>query len=315
MVNQNSEVNKMNLSNLGMIFCSTLRIDRFCFNWLVGRWADCWQGCLAEKDEFEKTDDEFRKKTHDDSSDIQSSTATFDTRSSTPSSLTPSSIGPHTPVPASLRSQDTPAQSPKLTELPKIASPPAIGIACANLTCSQILQSVPSTPVPSTPYLGDDEEMMVDLASDIIFNYVDASEETDSFEDVGKQKGNHMLVKNKGKEIDRRIITEEGMQTPRPHIGYMQKGKASRVQRNAVMDVDQLEIDERRENSQMKSAESFLNIGGPRSACSHPSCTQVPSSQVDSQEPLAVLDNKQLTLPLLTPVSPLIATIDRAKSD
>ncbi|KAA8900807.1 Rho GTPase activation protein [Sphaerosporella brunnea] len=50
-----SEINKMNLSNLGMIFCSTLRIDRFCFNWLVNSWADCWAGCLTEEDEYHRT--------------------------------------------------------------------------------------------------------------------------------------------------------------------------------------------------------------------------------------------------------------------
>jgi len=49
-----SDVNKMNLSNLGMIFCSTLRIDRFCFNWLVNSWADCWAGCLTEEAEYER---------------------------------------------------------------------------------------------------------------------------------------------------------------------------------------------------------------------------------------------------------------------
>ncbi|KAI5795102.1 hypothetical protein EDC01DRAFT_629847 [Geopyxis carbonaria] len=50
-----SDINKMNLANLGMIFCSTLRIDRFCFNWLVNSWADCWAGCLTEDDEYERT--------------------------------------------------------------------------------------------------------------------------------------------------------------------------------------------------------------------------------------------------------------------
>ncbi|KAL7272808.1 hypothetical protein RUND412_004370 [Rhizina undulata] len=50
-----SGVNKMNLANLGMIFCSTLRIDRFCFNWLVNSWNDCWAGCLTEEEEYERT--------------------------------------------------------------------------------------------------------------------------------------------------------------------------------------------------------------------------------------------------------------------
>ncbi|RPA93962.1 Rho GTPase activation protein [Choiromyces venosus 120613-1] len=49
-----SDVNKMNLANLGMIFCSTLRIDRFCFNWLVGSWEECWAGCKAEEEEYRR---------------------------------------------------------------------------------------------------------------------------------------------------------------------------------------------------------------------------------------------------------------------
>ena len=51
-----SNVNKMNLSNLGMIFCSTLRIDRFCFNWLVNSWGDCWAGCLTEEEEYNRVE-------------------------------------------------------------------------------------------------------------------------------------------------------------------------------------------------------------------------------------------------------------------
>jgi len=50
-----SDINKMNLSNLGMVFCSTLRIDRFCFNWLVTSWADCWAGCLTEDAEYQRS--------------------------------------------------------------------------------------------------------------------------------------------------------------------------------------------------------------------------------------------------------------------
>ena len=49
-----SDVNKMNIANLGMIFCSTLRIDRFCFNWLVNSWGDCWTGCSTEEEEYKK---------------------------------------------------------------------------------------------------------------------------------------------------------------------------------------------------------------------------------------------------------------------
>ncbi|KAG0138430.1 hypothetical protein HOY82DRAFT_226471 [Tuber indicum] len=49
-----SAINKMNLANLGMIFCSTLRIDRFCFNWLVSSWDECWAGCKTEEEEYRR---------------------------------------------------------------------------------------------------------------------------------------------------------------------------------------------------------------------------------------------------------------------
>jgi hypothetical protein len=62
----------MNLANLGMIFCSTLRIDRFCFNWLVNSWADCWAGCNTEEDEYERIINTLQR---------QPSNSTADTRS------------------------------------------------------------------------------------------------------------------------------------------------------------------------------------------------------------------------------------------
>lgn len=33
-----------------MVFCSTLRIDRYIFNWLVGEPNHCWNGCLTAED-------------------------------------------------------------------------------------------------------------------------------------------------------------------------------------------------------------------------------------------------------------------------
>ncbi|KAF3940257.1 hypothetical protein ABW19_dt0208257 [Dactylella cylindrospora] len=42
------DVTRMGLSNLAMIFCSTMKVDRYTFNWLVGSWSDCWGGCWEE---------------------------------------------------------------------------------------------------------------------------------------------------------------------------------------------------------------------------------------------------------------------------
>ncbi|EPS41721.1 hypothetical protein H072_4375 [Dactylellina haptotyla CBS 200.50] len=43
------EVTRMGLSNLAMIFCSTMKMDRYIFHWLVASWSECWGGCWAEE--------------------------------------------------------------------------------------------------------------------------------------------------------------------------------------------------------------------------------------------------------------------------
>lgn len=45
-----SDKNKMTYSNLCICFQPALRIDPFCFHFLVQQWRDCWQGCYTEKD-------------------------------------------------------------------------------------------------------------------------------------------------------------------------------------------------------------------------------------------------------------------------
>lgn len=41
--------NKMNYSNLCICFQPCLKIDSFCFQFLVCDWRNCWQGCWTEK--------------------------------------------------------------------------------------------------------------------------------------------------------------------------------------------------------------------------------------------------------------------------
>ena len=41
--------NKMNYGNLCICFQPCLRIDAFCFQFLVCDWRNCWQGCWTEK--------------------------------------------------------------------------------------------------------------------------------------------------------------------------------------------------------------------------------------------------------------------------
>ena len=52
-----SDKNKMDYRNLCICFQPCLKIDAFCFQFLVNEWKSCWQGCWTEKEYLE---DEYR---------------------------------------------------------------------------------------------------------------------------------------------------------------------------------------------------------------------------------------------------------------
>ncbi|KAF7593392.1 hypothetical protein BBP40_011582 [Aspergillus hancockii] len=58
--------NKMDYRNLCICFQPCMKIDAFCFNFLVCDWKNCWQGCWTEKEylQVEKEMDEKEKSTH-----------------------------------------------------------------------------------------------------------------------------------------------------------------------------------------------------------------------------------------------------------
>ena len=45
-----SDKNRMDFRNLSICFQPCLKIDHFCFNFLVRDWKNCWQGCWTEKE-------------------------------------------------------------------------------------------------------------------------------------------------------------------------------------------------------------------------------------------------------------------------
>ncbi|KAF2657378.1 hypothetical protein K491DRAFT_595158 [Lophiostoma macrostomum CBS 122681] len=45
-----AEFNKMNYSNLCICFQPAIKIDAFCFQFLILDWRNCWQGCWTEKE-------------------------------------------------------------------------------------------------------------------------------------------------------------------------------------------------------------------------------------------------------------------------
>ncbi|KAL9618833.1 MAG: hypothetical protein Q9160_006492 [Pyrenula sp. 1 TL-2023] len=54
LLNSFSAKNKMNYGNLCVCFQPCLKIDAFCFQFLVNDWKNCWQGCWTEKEYLEE---------------------------------------------------------------------------------------------------------------------------------------------------------------------------------------------------------------------------------------------------------------------
>lgn len=54
LLNSFSAKNKMNYGNLCVCFQPCLKIDAFCFQFLVNDWKNCWQGCWTEKEFLEE---------------------------------------------------------------------------------------------------------------------------------------------------------------------------------------------------------------------------------------------------------------------
>ncbi|KAG8525353.1 uncharacterized protein KY384_008997 [Bacidia gigantensis] len=78
-----AEKNKMNYHNLSVCFQPCMKMDPYCFRFLVEHWRDCWQGCHTEKEALE---DEYRLLDGTISSGVNSSnssTAIADDRDTT----------------------------------------------------------------------------------------------------------------------------------------------------------------------------------------------------------------------------------------
>lgn len=55
-----ADKNKMDYRNLCICFQPCLRIEGFCFQFLVQDWKNCWQGCWTEK-EYTEEEDRFER--------------------------------------------------------------------------------------------------------------------------------------------------------------------------------------------------------------------------------------------------------------
>lgn len=97
-----SKENKMDYRNLCICFQPCMKIDAFCFQWLVLDWRNCWQGCWTEKEYLQKELDHMRNADKPSSSAGRNGTApsinTYDERAvSSSGSSKPSMTGASTP--------------------------------------------------------------------------------------------------------------------------------------------------------------------------------------------------------------------------
>ncbi|THC99296.1 hypothetical protein EYZ11_001202 [Aspergillus tanneri] len=78
------EQNKMDYRNLCICFQPCMKIDAFCFNFLVCDWKNCWQGCWTEKEylqaEKEMDDKEKATQSRENLSQVSPQASTVDER-------------------------------------------------------------------------------------------------------------------------------------------------------------------------------------------------------------------------------------------
>ncbi|KFY28249.1 hypothetical protein V493_03039 [Pseudogymnoascus sp. VKM F-4281 (FW-2241)] len=93
LVLEHREANKMNYQNLTVCFLPCMRMDAYCFRFLVVKWRDCWKGCNTEAVWLEKEarwrEEMNGSKTADDG---RTSTAIEDRTASSSDSSKPASI-------------------------------------------------------------------------------------------------------------------------------------------------------------------------------------------------------------------------------
>ena len=65
-----ADKNKMDYRNLCICFQPCLKIDAFCFQFLVMDWKNCWQGCWTEKEYLEEEHRYEREGSIDESEDL-----------------------------------------------------------------------------------------------------------------------------------------------------------------------------------------------------------------------------------------------------
>ncbi len=101
-----ADKNKMDYRNLCICFQPCLRIDGFCFQFLVQDWKNCWQGCWTEKEYLEE---EYRMQAEGD--DVESHAGAIDPDERAVSSSGSSQHHPAIPLQPQLQQQQQQQQN------------------------------------------------------------------------------------------------------------------------------------------------------------------------------------------------------------
>lgn len=314
-VARHSEQNKMNLSNLGLIFCSTLRMDRFIFNWLVSDWSECWQGCWTEEKELQETDPDLLKGPR--SPGMLSKMPSFDSRITAPSS---------------------PAVSQQSATSPSLASSSVSHLRAQHIAPSSSPlarsdtggYSVPPTPRspreapdgnpynPTSFILGDDQKLMVHAASDVIEDYVKESNERSSdatiLYDSGRFKiDDNLKESDVSKSVDR-TFTSRSLE--HPSLENVKPPSAALQRNNTLSAASRFRTDKKEFDGLPELKFEGLSLAPTNGSSSHlksrPPNISVPPRETEERPPPTGLN---LILPPLIPLSPLIGPLETSHKD
>ncbi|OBT77885.1 hypothetical protein VF21_03207 [Pseudogymnoascus sp. 05NY08] len=115
LVLEHREANKMNYQNLTVCFLPCMRMDAYCFRFLVVKWRDCWKGCNTEAVWLEK-EARWREEANGIKApdDGRTSTAIEDRNVSSSDSSNPSSLNrgnQQRPAQSNMGNQEQPAKT------------------------------------------------------------------------------------------------------------------------------------------------------------------------------------------------------------
>jgi len=143
LLNSYADKNKMDYRNLCICFQPCLRIDAFCFQFLVMDWKNCWQGCWTEKEYLEEEYRYEREGSMNESEDLA-----LDDRAVSSSGSSQPVVGPPKSADAAIQSKS----ALSTTRHPKQRSLSSSTDGRSRLNATHVpAQSLPAIPRVVTP--------------------------------------------------------------------------------------------------------------------------------------------------------------------